>query len=106
MRSMGRFNMYSEIPIALSVTLSQRAPESLYHIAYSVTRHTERSVDVGGVILCASGVIEFKIEGDISLNAQLRKSSLDDLGEVVSRATWSSQSSLSRFVIKPDSNRF
>ncbi len=64
------------------------------------------AVDVSRVILCAAGMIEFKVEGQISLNAQLRQSSLDDLSEVVSRAAWGSQSSLSRFVIEPDGDRF
>ncbi len=63
-------------------------------------------MDVRRVIFCATGVIEFKIEGQISFNAQLRQGSLYDRSEVVRWATWSNQSSFSRFVNEPDGEGF
>ena len=63
-------------------------------------------MNVGRMIFCAPGVIEFQIESLIGRYPQFRQRSLDDLTDVVRGTAWSSKSRLSCFVIEPDGDRF
>ncbi len=63
--------MNCKVLVPLPVTFRQRTPERVCNLIYSVNWNTERTVDVCRVIFSATGVIEFKIEGQIRFNAQM-----------------------------------
>lgn len=70
--------MNCKVLVPLPVSFRQRTPERLGHLIDSIVRDAYRAMDVRRVIFCATGVIEFKSESQISLNPQLCQSSLDD----------------------------
>lgn len=59
--------------IPLPVTFCQSAPNRRCHLIHFIVRKAERTVDLGRVIFCATGMIELNVKGQISLYAQVIK---------------------------------